>query len=411
MTDWQPLADEDPLPGDPDQVESLAGRLGTIGTDIAANTPTLRAVQSQDTWSGEAATEFTAKVGDLPDKLDKVGTRFATIAAALRDYTPVLREAQADARAALAVARQAQDAATRAQSALTAVVAQDGANAGRVDEAARYRGQISTATDDLTRAHRLLGEAVGKHRDAEKRAASRIAAASDDDLKNPHHKFLHKLKDGVHAVLKGVSNVAGWVAAGAGILALATCWIPGVDVVTAALALATGAAALLVDVALVPFGDKGWKELSLDALGVVPGGKIFEGAALAKNGVRVFEAAGGMGRIAGRGLKFTTGLRLESISTRLGAGLSHAGTALKRDFKHLGGELRVTGNMFLFPSLARRGFQRIDGPLGWLSSQLTTARNASQFGAVYRSAGLAYDATSAVLPLPWLTGSGSNAQK
>jgi uncharacterized protein YukE len=384
MSDWTPLADEDPLPGDPDEVTSLAGRLGTIGTDIAANTPTLRAIQSQDTWSGDAATEFTDKVGDLPDKLDKVGTRFGAIATALRDYAPVLREAQADARAALAVARQAQDAAARAQSALNGLAtARDASTpepaadvAARAQEAASYRGQLSTANAEMTRAHRMLGDAVGKHRDAEKRAASRIAEAGDDDLKNPHKHFWQKAGDIAHKALKALSAVAGYVAMGCGVIALATCWIPGVDVVTAGLAVWSGAIALGTDFLLMTaYHDKGWKDLAIDALGVIPGGKVLRGAAVAKNGTRVVKAARNLGRAA-RGarnmanaqLNLIKAYRAEAMTTRLSAG---------------------------FKSLFKEGDNVVAKSFGdWLRSEYTVARATGPYGAVYRSLGLGWEVAS-----------------
>jgi hypothetical protein len=161
--------------------------------------------------------------------------------------------------------------------------------------------------------------------DAERRATGRIADAADDGLKNPHHKLLHKL--------------AGAVASGA-------------------------------DVLLMPFRDSSWKKLGLDALGVVPGGKIFESPL---DRVTPVPHSQGIQKIQG---------------------LAGGAITMARDWP-----------------LARQGLRHIDGPLEWPGTQLTTARDAGHFGAAYRATGLAYDATAAILPLPWPTGSSTNAQK
>jgi len=298
--DWHPLADSDPLPGDPDQVEALAAEFDRLGDDIGANNPTLRRVQDQQDWTGEAATAFTGRVGDLPDKLDQVQKRFSSFAGALKAYAPVLRASQATARRALQQAREAQAAASAAQADLNGLTVVRPADAppeprartdARSQAAARCRGQMIAANDDLARSRRMLAEAVGDHREAERKAASSITAAADDDLQNPHKPWWKKAAEAARQVLQVVSKVAGALSAVFGVLALLTCWIPVVGQVFGALALATGVVALVSNTVLMAYGDKSLGDVGMDVLGVIPGGKILRGASLATKGSRVARAS------------------------------------------------------------------------------------------------------------------------
>ncbi|HVW31797.1 MAG TPA: hypothetical protein VHL53_04595, partial [Acidimicrobiia bacterium] len=78
MADWTPLAEGDPLPGDPNGVADLVGRLrGEVGRIRAAATR-LRAVNAGDFWTGDSANEFASRVGRAAPDLELAATRIDT---------------------------------------------------------------------------------------------------------------------------------------------------------------------------------------------------------------------------------------------------------------------------------------------------------------------------------------------
>jgi hypothetical protein len=111
----------------------------------------------------------------------------------------------------------------------------------------------------------------------------------------------------ISAVLKGISLVAGVL-----------CFVPGLNLIAAPIALAAGAAALAIDATTMwATGKTDITELALDAVAIIPGGKLAEGVtAIAKvtvrsaaalteaavDGSRVVRAAAAGARAAGKSL-------------------------------------------------------------------------------------------------------------
>jgi uncharacterized protein YukE len=262
--DWQPLTTADPVPGDPETVRELAshyGQAAAAAEDVAAELGRLRRAGASVAWDGAAAEACAARVGELPGDLAAVAARFHRVAEALRAFGPALESAQRRARAALTAAHDAQ--------ALAGV---------RPGTPAWPRPLLVTAEspqqrglgEAIERAQRLLAAAVEERDRAAARCARDLHGAGDDPLRDPH---------GWHRVLSVVSRVAGDVAGWLGVAAVVLCWVPGLGQALAAVALGAGTIGLLADLALAGYGDKGWRDLGLDALGLVPAGKSVRFAA------------------------------------------------------------------------------------------------------------------------------------
>jgi hypothetical protein len=262
--DWQPLTRADPLPGDPAAVRELAihyGQAAAAAEDVAAELGRLRRVGASVAWEGAAAEACAARVGELPGDLAAVAARFHRVAEALRAFGPALESAQRRARAALSAAHDAQ---------ATAGV-RPGAPAWPQPLLATAQSPQQRALGEaIERARRVLAAAVDDRERAAARCARSLHAAGDDPLRDPH---------GWHRVLSVVSRVAGDVAGWLGVAAVVLCWVPGVGPALAAVALGAGAIGLLADLALAGYGDKGWRDLGADALGLVPAGKSVRFAA------------------------------------------------------------------------------------------------------------------------------------
>jgi uncharacterized protein YukE len=254
--DWRPLAEADPVPGDPQAVRELAAGYARAAALVGEQAGSVRRVDSAADWDGAAAQAFRARVGDLPRDLDRVAARLQHVARALLDFAPALESAQRRARSALARAQEAQ---TRA-----GVSAQVPA----ASWPALLPGTLSPAEREMRAAvegaARLLATAVEERQVAVARCVGALHRAGDDQLRNPH---------GWHRLLLAVSNIAGQVSTWLGVAAVALCWVPGLGEALGAVALSAAGVTLLADLLLTAYGDRGWRSVGLDAVGVLPAGR------------------------------------------------------------------------------------------------------------------------------------------
>lgn len=95
MTDWAPIAEDNPIAGDPWQVGDLAAhfasRAGTIG-EVIAGLGTLDT--GQGVMVAEGLVALVEQRDELIPRLRLLEARYETAAGALRRYAPVLEEAQ-----------------------------------------------------------------------------------------------------------------------------------------------------------------------------------------------------------------------------------------------------------------------------------------------------------------------------
>jgi uncharacterized protein YukE len=252
---WSPLADSDPVPGDPDAVRGLAGRYAAAAEQAADQVRSLRLIAGSAStddaigWSGPAAQAFEARAAALPPDLAAVSQRFDRIGQALRDYAPALESAQ----------RRAGRARAAAQSVPT--------------EPASARPPAVTVlpplfdtpeNEQLVRARRELAAACEERDRAAVRCARALAQAGHDALRNPSRW---------HRMLGTVSSWAGNLSSALGVAALLLCWVPGLGETLGALSLGLALVKLGADLGLAATGDRGWPTLLGDTLAVLPVGK------------------------------------------------------------------------------------------------------------------------------------------
>lgn len=92
--DWMPLAETDPLPGDPDAIAAESARLARLGDDMKSQAARLRQIGADTTLVGAYADSLRSGSRDLAEDLDKAGDRYTRVASALKDWAPELRAAQ-----------------------------------------------------------------------------------------------------------------------------------------------------------------------------------------------------------------------------------------------------------------------------------------------------------------------------
>ena len=391
MADWQPLAESDPIPGDPYEVATLGRELRNTADEIRRQVDNIRKLCTDEYWDSDAGREYRTKAHDTADRLEKAFARYDEAAGvigtvvdaahAAPDYATQLDRAQQMARSALLDAQNADS----DQRAATASLAQmTPAQAGSPEHTAATNRQ-QQAGSDLDAARRKLAEAVEIRDAAANRAAGTIKQVS-------HHDGLHdsgwdKFKHAALGALKIISQVAGWVAAGAGLMSLMVAWIPVIGPALAAVldsvAVIASVVALGADLILAVTGQGNWADVLLDGVGLLTFGvgraaiKGGEGTlTVAKTAEKTgAEAAANAGRNmtkTAKAQRFLDGVQtrnaqrafakgrseLPRFRSRLGEGLGHAfnpitvgkdfGSALKGVFQMNGfGQLAHWSNYVL----------------------------------------------------------------
>ncbi|MEU9735712.1 hypothetical protein [Streptomyces sp. NPDC048002] len=281
--DWHPLADRDPIPGDPDEVAALGRKLRKTAEELERQIANLKAVAEVDSWDSKAGKEFREKATGSVKKLKAALTRYDSAADALGDevtevgggyqdksqakptnYATDLNRAQQIADAALRDAKDADERKGTAQRSL------DGLSDRGKDKADRKKleEQRDSAGDELNAAHQKITRAV----EIRNEAANRASAVFENLA-----KLNDSLKDDFWDQFDGwVDSIGSWAeeyATYLGVAALAVGWVP---IIGQALAGGLGAlatiATLISSVATliqVIRGDKGLKDLAFTVLGIV----------------------------------------------------------------------------------------------------------------------------------------------
>jgi len=268
-TGWDILGlDGDPTPGVVESVQALAKEFGDFAHDVESAYRSLNSFGSDTAamqWIGQTAEAFKSNYGPLPGRLQKLYTSYGEAADALNAYAPKLQAAQTKADTAL---RQAQDAHADLQRATTnATTAATDLKTAQQNQAANPNQQAvtdaqtahDTAQTNLNNAKARMADltkqaqdAYNDRIDAAKACASAIGKAQHDGI---HNKPWWEHVGAVLSEWGGeIGKIAGELAPVLDIVALATSWIPGVDVVTAALAEADNIIAL-AGTAMATIGD------------------------------------------------------------------------------------------------------------------------------------------------------------
>jgi uncharacterized protein YukE len=353
--DWTPLADSDPVPGDPDEVERLAARYGRTATAIETAAEKLRSIASADGWVGKAAVEFRDQARGTADSVERAYDRYHETSVALTNYAPSLATAQTNSAKALEEARCAVDDERGAETRRDSEEAKADPDQSVLDTCER---QVGNAQAAYKAAERKLAGAVTLFNNSAERAAGKIHDVSQNDgLKT-------NWKDRLASVLKVIANVAGFIAAVAGLLALVVGWIPiigqALAAVLGAIALVAGIISLVANIGLLIMGEGSWANVILDVIGVATFGigRLFTSAAKfsAKSaqlgrGWRAAVPKAGDGRITAylTGRMPTAGNSLPLFGNSAGAIWKGAFGGLLKDFKGIKTIWQGRSN---FPSLS-----------------------------------------------------------
>lgn len=281
--DWHPVADNDPIPGDPDRMAALGRQLRKTAEELDRQIRNLKAVADVEAWDNKSGKEFREKAKGNVKKLEAAFKRYDTAATAIGsevvevgggyqdrlharpgNYASDLNRAQEIADQALKDAKDADERKGATQKTL------DGLSdkGKKKEDAAKDRKDLEdkrdAAGDEIDAAREKINEAKRIRDDAAKRARDSIDAVINHD----------SLKDGFwDTLVKAIADVTSFIATWCGILSLVVGWIP---VIGQALAGVLGAIAMIAT--LINFvatfvqvlqGNAEWLDLGIAALGFV----------------------------------------------------------------------------------------------------------------------------------------------
>lgn len=200
---WEPLASEDPIPGEPSLVDDLAGTLADVAMRMDDQLSTLEQINAGDVWDSDAAAKFVEIQGELTPDLRLAKERYDAVAAALDEYAPELRAAQEEAELARVEGRAAQDEIDEAQGEVARKESYEEDEAQRVADhneanpddtpmepepfagSPDPEGALEDAQRRLEQARGALEAAVERRDSAAIICADKIYDARKDDLEDP----------------------------------------------------------------------------------------------------------------------------------------------------------------------------------------------------------------------------------
>ncbi|MFG2308813.1 putative T7SS-secreted protein [Streptomyces sp. NPDC048566] len=279
--DWSPLAEQDPVPGDVEDIRRESKRLGGLATMISEQVERLQAIgRDTNALKGRYADSLRDQADELAGRLGKTHHRYNNVSGYLGHWADDLEDCQKQADEALEDATEAQRRVDAHQPPETGGKPDDHTptEAERHAETTR-RHALERAEDDLGDARHKLDKAVGHRDERAGHWAGKIRRCiSRDGL---HDKGWDKFKDWVsdHSrLLNDLANVLCWVATACAVIAL---FIPGLNII-AMIALGATLGALLLHSTTALAGEGSWIDVGLDVFAL---------------------ATMGLGRLAGPGMK------------------------------------------------------------------------------------------------------------
>ncbi|MER7932335.1 MULTISPECIES: putative T7SS-secreted protein [unclassified Streptomyces] len=333
-SDWPPLWDEDPTPGDPDEVAALGRKLRQMADTIDEQARVIKALSSVEGWDSDAGRAFNEIADGAGDRLKKAFERYDEASKALgtkvaegesKEFAGELQRAQKKADKALTDYREAKsdhDLADREVKRFTDKYLVSQIPEADRPEYERWERKRDDALHRIGQARKEVKDARDIFDDAGDRAARHIKDVVHHDAVRDPGGFMNWLADWADTF----SNISAILS----VLAVVCAFIPPLQFlvpVFATLAVLASAAALAGHAydMTVRGGKVNWLTLGTDFLGVLPGLGALKGfkAVTKLKGVFKLGTLGevGAGALAGVGHNFLNGLSVTLTNKVLAQGL------------------------------------------------------------------------------------------
>ncbi|WP_405647089.1 putative T7SS-secreted protein [Streptomyces sp. NBC_00019] len=241
--DWQPLADSDPIPGDPEEIRDEVKHMRNVASSLRDQARDLRAIKDDNELKGKYAAKLREESEGLEKHLREVASRYERVHGHLSNWADDLELHQGEADKILAKAKKEQEE----------------VEAEKKKQASSDGRDKSPAPDDPFESYRKQLESLKGDRD--NRAdyyAGKIGDEIDDIIKDSWW-------EGVVDYVKVAIDVLSWAATIIGIVAL---FITPVGWVAMIATVATGLV-MAGHLLLAVTGDGSWMDVAMDAFSLV----------------------------------------------------------------------------------------------------------------------------------------------
>lgn len=274
-SDWSAVArSSDPIPGDPTVVRNGGSDYLEVATAISGAVRRLRTLDLESVLKAESADALTASAEEVAANIGKAEQRYRAVGEALIAYAPALESAQQESESALLSARSAVDAAASSESTRQHYLRLANDESDQ-QQALVYTNLADNCEYDAQSALSTRNSAVDRVDQAvtARDTAAETAIAQIEDITGADGLNDGWWENWGKGLLTAITDIAGIVAAVAGVLALLVSWIPVVGQLAAAALLAIAGIAALVNAigntVLAITGDRSWLEAGLSIAGAV----------------------------------------------------------------------------------------------------------------------------------------------
>lgn len=264
MTDWSALnpdgSTRDPVPGNPDEVSSLARWFRQMSNDVSDSVAAIQRFDVSAGWRDQAAKRFDEHMGTLKDDLPKLRDSYGRAAWALTTYASQLRTSRQQAQQALSIALEARanvDSAQKAKAAVTAAPV----SGGPPPDTSSYDRQEQDGHDRLSQARSLLRQACDDRDHAAATCRRQIQDAHNLGMQNRSwwDHVTEAVGEAWHAVDAHLEDISKWCSRISMVLAVAGMFFPVLEPIAIGIAVI----GLAADAGLAAEGKKGWGEVIL----------------------------------------------------------------------------------------------------------------------------------------------------
>ena len=300
--DWAPLAEADPVPGDPEGLRDEVEHMKKIAEKLRTQAASMEAIAKSEGLKGKYAEKLGEKAGDLGGRLDLAEDRYREVKGHLNGWADDMEEAQKKADRALNDAKDAQRIIDSHKS--------DGADRGSGKDSAKDEPGDDTAVkrarEDLEAARTTLNSAVTFYSERADHYAGKIRSSIDDDMED---SWWNNFKAWVSDA-EWLNTVATWLSNATTLLTFAAIFFPGLGLLAGIL---TG---IVMGIHLIQAltGNGSWFDVVTDIA-------AFK---MAKNGIKAAKAIKGLQK-EGRGIAKDLAERQAKRQARMNRAASRRG--------------------------------------------------------------------------------------
>lgn len=253
--DWHPLAEKDPIPGDPEDIRDEVGRMKALASTLRDQARILRKAADGDALTGQYADKIREKSGDLEKHFRETAARYERVVGDLGNWANELEDFQGRADGVLRAAKQADD-----EHAAEVKKKEAEAKKGGAENAS----ESSDPDSHLAPYHKQLNQIVSERDSRAQHFAGNIGGDISDIIKD---STWENFKDGVHEhadTIKTVIEILSWAATVIGVIALLFTPVGWLATLISVTAISLTALVGVGHTLLALSGDGSWADVAMD---------------------------------------------------------------------------------------------------------------------------------------------------